>query len=58
MENNKFNERPNDLLSVVTNSIVENSSLRRKFNKAMNGLIFTNIFYLTVLEIICLFVLI
>lgn len=58
MENNKFNERSNDLLSVVTNSIVENSSLRRKFNKAMNGLIFTNIFYLTVLEIICLVVLI
>ena len=56
MENNKFNERPNDLLSVVTNSIVENSSLRKKFNNAINGLIFTNIFYLTVLEIICLFI--
>lgn len=56
MENNKFNERSNDLLSVVTNSIVENSSLRKKFNNAINGLIVTNIFYLTVLEIICLFV--
>ena len=56
MENNKFNEKANDILSVITNTTVENSSLRRKYNKAMNGLIFTNVFYLTVLEIICLFV--
>ena len=55
MENNKFNEKAHTLLSAVTNVTVENSSLRRKFNKAMNGLIFTNIFYLSVLEIICLF---
>lgn len=56
MENSKFNEKANDLLSVITNTTVENSSLRRKFNKAVNGLIFTNVFYLTVLEIICLVV--
>ena len=55
MENNKFNESAHDLMSVITNTTVENVSLRKKFNKAMNGLIFTNVFYLTVLEIICLF---
>ena len=56
MENNKFNEKADNLLSVITNVTVENSSLRRKYNKVMDGLIITNIFYLTVLEIICLVV--
>lgn len=56
MENNKFNEKADSLLSIITNTTVENSSLRRKFNKAINGLIATNVFYLTVLEIICLVV--
>ena len=55
MENNKFNESAHDLMSAITNTTVENVSLRKRFNKAMNGLIFTNVFYLTVLEIICLF---
>ena len=55
MENNKFNESVHGLMSVITDTTVENVSLRRKFNKVMNGLIFTNIFYLSVLEIICLF---
>ena len=55
MENNKLNEKAHTLLSAVTNVTVENSSLRRKFNKAINGLIVTNVFYLAVLEIICLF---
>ena len=54
MENSKFNEKADSLMSIITNTTVENSSLRRKFNKAINGLIFTNVFYLTVLEIICL----
>lgn len=56
MENSKFNEKADSLLSIITNTTVENSSLRRKFNKAINGLIATNVFYLTVLEIICLVV--
>ena len=56
MENNKFNESAHDLMSVITNTTVENVSLRKRFNKAMNGLIVTNVFYLTVLEIICLFI--
>ena len=55
MENNKLNGNPHDLMSVITNTTVENVSLRSKFNKAINGLIVTNVFYLTVLEIICLF---
>lgn len=55
MENNKFNESAHDLVSVLTNTTVENVSLRKKFNKAMDRLIYTNVFYLTVLEIICLF---
>ena len=55
MENNKFNESAHDLVSVITNTTVENVSLRKKLNKAMDGLIYTNVFYLTILEIICLF---
>ena len=55
MENNKLNGNPHDLVSALTNTTVENVSLRKKFNKAMDRLIYTNVFYLTVLEIICLF---
>ena len=56
MENNKLYEKARNFVSAVTNVTVENASLRRKYNKALNGLIVTNIFYLTVLEIICLVV--
>ena len=55
MENNKLNEKVRNFVSAVTTVTTENSSLRRKYNKAINGLIATNVFYLTVLEIICLF---
>lgn len=56
MENNKLNEKVRNFVSAVTTVTTENSFLRRKYNKAINGLIVTNIFYLTVLEIICLVV--
>ena len=56
MENNKLYEKARNFVSAVTNVTVENSSLRRKYNKAINGLIATNIFYFIVLEIICLVV--
>ena len=54
MENNKLFEKARNFVSAVTTVTAENSSLRRKYNKAINGLIATNVFYLTVLEIICL----
>lgn len=56
MENNKLSEKVRNFVSAVTNVTTENVSLRRKYNKAIDGLIATNIFYLTVLEIICLVV--
>lgn len=56
MENNKLFEKARNFVSAVTNVTTENVSLRRKYNRAMNGLIATNIFYLCVLEIICLVV--
>lgn len=56
MENNKLDEKVRNFVSAVTTVTAENSSLRRKYNKAIDGLIVTNIFYLTVLEIICLVV--
>ena len=56
MENNKLNEKVRNFVSAVTTVTAENSSLRRKYNKAINGLIATNVFYLSVLEIICLVV--
>lgn len=56
MENNKLFEKARNFVSAVTTVTTENSILRKKFNRAMNGLIATNIFYLTVLEIICLVV--
>ena len=56
MENNKLFEKARNFVSAVTNVTTENSSLRRKYNKAIDGLIATNIFYLFVLEIICLVV--
>lgn len=56
MENNKLNEKVRNFVSAVTTVTTENSSLRRKYNKAIDGLIATNIFYLAVLEIICLVV--
>ena len=56
MENNKLFEKARNFVSAVTNVTAENSSLRRKYNKAINGLIATNVFYLSVLEIICLVV--
>ena len=54
MENSKLSEKVRNFVSAVTAVTTENSSLRRKYNKALDGLIITNIFYLTVLEIICL----
>lgn len=54
MENNKLNEKVRNFVSAVTTVTTENSSLRRKYNKSINWLIATNIFYLSVLEIICL----
>ena len=54
MENNKLSEKVRNFVSAVTAVTTENSTLRRKYNKALDGLIITNIFYLTVLEIICL----
>ena len=56
MENNKLNEKVRNFVSAVTTVTTENSSLRRKYNNSINWLIATNIFYLTVLEIICLVV--
>ena len=56
MENNKLDEKVRNFVSAVTSVTTENSSLRRKYNKAIDGLIATNIFYLFVLEIICLVV--
>ena len=56
MENNKLFEKARNFVSAVTTVTTENSLLRRKYNKAINGLIVTNIFYLSVLEIICLVV--
>ena len=56
MENNKLDEKVRNFVSAVTTVTTENSSLRRKYNKAIDGLIATNIFYLFVLEIICLVV--
>lgn len=56
MENNKLSEKVRNFVSAVTAVTTENSSLRRKYNKAIDGLIVTNIFYLFVLEIICLVV--
>ena len=56
MENNKLSEKVRNFVSAVTAVTTENSSLRRKYNKAIDGLIATNIFYLFVLEIICLVV--
>ena len=56
MENNKLSEKVRNFVSAVTAVTTENSSLKRKYNKAIDGLIVTNIFYLTVLEIICLVV--
>ena len=56
MENNKLSEKVRNFVSAVTAVTTENSSLRRKYNKAIDGLIATNIFYLAVLEIICLVV--
>ena len=56
MENNKLFEKARNFVSAVTNVTVENTSLKRKYNRAINGLIVTNVFYLSVLEIICLVV--
>lgn len=56
MENNKLNEKVRNFVSAVTTVTTENSSLRRKYNNSINWLIATNVFYLTVLEIICLVV--
>ena len=56
MENNKLSEKVRNFVSAVTAVTTENSSLRRKYNKVIDGLIATNIFYLAVLEIICLVV--
>lgn len=56
MENNKLFEKARNFVSAVTAVTTENVSLRRKYNRAMNGLIATNVFYLCVLEIICLVV--
>lgn len=43
-----------DSVSAVTSVTTENASLVRKYNHSIDWLIATNIFYLTVLEIICL----
>ena len=56
MENNKLFEKARNFVSAVTTVTTENASLKRKYNKAINGLIVTNVFYLSVLEIICLVV--
>lgn len=56
MENNKLDEKVRNFVSAVTTVTTENSSLRRKYNKVIDWLIGTNVFYLTVLEIICLVV--
>lgn len=56
MENNKLYEKARNFVSAVTNVTAENASLRRKYNKALDGLIITNVFYLFILEIICLVV--
>ena len=56
MENNKLFEKARNFVSAVTTVTTENSSLKRKYNRAINGLIATNVFYLSVLELICLVV--
>lgn len=56
MENNKLFESARNFVSAVNRVTTENSSLRRKYNNTINWLIATNVFYLTVLEIICLVV--
>lgn len=56
MENNKLYEKARNFVSAVNNVTVENVTLRKKYNKALNGLIATNVFYLCILEIICLVV--
>ena len=56
MENNKLFEKARNFVSAVTTVTIENSSLKRKYNRAINGLIATNVFYLSILEIICLVV--
>ena len=56
MENNKLFEKARNFVSAVTTVTTENSSLKRKYNRVINVLIATNVFYLSVLEIICLVV--
>ena len=56
MENNKLSEKVRNFVSAVTTVTAENNKKKRKYNKAIDGLIATNVFYLFVLEIICLVV--
>lgn len=56
MENNKLTEKVRNFVSAVTTVTTENASLKRKYNNSINWLIATNVFYLSVLEIICLVV--
>ena len=56
MENNKLTEKVRNFVSAVTTVTTENASLKRKYNNSINWLIATNVFYLSVLEFICLVV--